>query len=368
MAPVSLPPGFRFHPTDEELITYYLKRKINGLEIELEVIAEVDLYKCEPWDLPGKSLLPSKDQEWYFFSPRDRKYPNGSRTNRATKGGYWKATGKDRRVSWRDRAIGTKKTLVYYRGRAPHGIRTGWVMHEYRLDETECEPSAYGMQDAYALCRVFKKIVIEAKPRDQHRSYVHAMSNVSGNCSSSFDTCSDLEISSTTHQVQNTFQPRFGNERFNSNAISNEDWSQYYGSSYRPFPTPYKVNTEIECSMLQHNIYLPPLRVENSAFSDSDFFTSMTHNNDHGVFDDFTFAASNSNHNNSVGDQVIHVGNYDEQLITSNRHMNQTGYIKEQKIRSSLDNTDEDPGFHGEYIYIIWVQIQDCYDRCSSYI
>ena len=95
-------------------------------------------------------------------------------------------------------------------------------------------------QDAYALCRVFKKIVIEAKPRDQHRSYVHAMSNVSGN--SSFDACSDLEISSTTHQVQNAFQPRFGNGRFNSNAmISNEDWSQYYGSSYAPFPTPYKV-------------------------------------------------------------------------------------------------------------------------------
>lgn len=53
MAPVSLPPGFRFHPTDEELVAYYLKRKINGREIELEIIPEVDLYKCEPWDLPG---------------------------------------------------------------------------------------------------------------------------------------------------------------------------------------------------------------------------------------------------------------------------------------------------------------------------
>lgn len=53
MAPMSLPPGFRFHPTDEELVAYYLERKITGRSIELEIIAEVDLYKCEPWDLPG---------------------------------------------------------------------------------------------------------------------------------------------------------------------------------------------------------------------------------------------------------------------------------------------------------------------------
>ncbi|GLT65538.1 hypothetical protein SLA2020_379660 [Shorea laevis] len=156
MAPVGLPPGFRFHPTDEELVNYYLKRKINGQEIELDIIPEVDLYKCEPWELAEKSFLPSRDPEWYFFGPRDRKYPNGFRTNRATRAGYWKSTGKDRRVTCQTRPIGMKKTLVYYRGRAPQGIRTDWVMHEYRLDDKEFEDTS-GIQDTYALCRVFKK-------------------------------------------------------------------------------------------------------------------------------------------------------------------------------------------------------------------
>lgn len=57
MSPVGLPPGFRFHPTDEELVNYYLKRKINGQEIELDIIPEVDLYKCEPWELAGTDVL-----------------------------------------------------------------------------------------------------------------------------------------------------------------------------------------------------------------------------------------------------------------------------------------------------------------------
>ncbi|KAH0457167.1 hypothetical protein IEQ34_015074 [Dendrobium chrysotoxum] len=166
MAPVGLPPGFRFHPTDEELVNYYLKRKIHGLKIELDIIPEVDLYKCEPWELADKSFLPSRDPEWYFFGPRDRKYPNGFRTNRATRAGYWKSTGKDRRVSSQNRAIGMKKTLVYYRGRAPQGIRTDWVMHEYRLDDKECEDTM-GIQDSYALCRVFKKNVVCTEVEEQ---------------------------------------------------------------------------------------------------------------------------------------------------------------------------------------------------------
>ncbi|GKV37863.1 hypothetical protein SLEP1_g45835 [Rubroshorea leprosula] len=167
MAPMSLPPGFRFHPTDEELVAYYLDRKISGCPIELDVIPEVDLYKCEPWDLPEKSFLPSKDMEWYFYSPRDKKYPNGSRTNRATQAGYWKATGKDRSVHTQKKAVGMKKTLVYYRGRAPHGIRTNWVMHEYRLLDSVCGTPSSTLKDTYALCRIFKKTMQIPKAKEE---------------------------------------------------------------------------------------------------------------------------------------------------------------------------------------------------------
>lgn len=80
--------------------------------------------------------------EWYFFSFRDRKYATGYRTNRATGSGYWKATGKDRNVldPVTRAVVGMRKTLVFYKNRAPNGIKTGWIMHEFRLESPHMPP------------------------------------------------------------------------------------------------------------------------------------------------------------------------------------------------------------------------------------
>ncbi|KAM1474834.1 hypothetical protein ACFX2I_030800 [Malus domestica] len=153
-----LPPGFRFHPTDEELITYYLLKKVLDGSFIGRAIAEVDLNKCEPWELPDKAKMGEK--EWYFFSLRDRKYPTGLRTNRATEAGYWKATGKDREIysSKTCALVGMKKTLVFYRGRAPKGEKSNWIMHEYRLEgKFAYHYLSRSSKDEWVISRVFQK-------------------------------------------------------------------------------------------------------------------------------------------------------------------------------------------------------------------
>ncbi|KAL1321650.1 hypothetical protein HN51_066516 [Arachis hypogaea] len=63
--PLDLPPGFGFHPTDEEIITYYLTEKVMNSSFSATAIGEADLNKSEPWDLPKKAKMGEK--EWYFF-------------------------------------------------------------------------------------------------------------------------------------------------------------------------------------------------------------------------------------------------------------------------------------------------------------
>ncbi|KAH9321261.1 hypothetical protein KI387_015900, partial [Taxus chinensis] len=143
-------PGFRFHPTEQELVGFYLKKMVQGKLHNFSYIGLLDLYRYDPWDLP--SLGRSGEKELFFFVPRDKKC-NGGRPSRITASGYWKATGSDRYV--RDehgKPLGLKKTLVFYRGRAPRGEKTDWIMNEYRMPDSNDK-----YRKEVVLCRIYRK-------------------------------------------------------------------------------------------------------------------------------------------------------------------------------------------------------------------
>lgn len=176
IAAASIYPGFRFAPTDEELISYYLKNKVEGSQDSVGLIAVVEINKFEPWDLPAKSLIQS-DNEWFFFSPRGRKYPNGSQSKRATERGYWKATGKERNVKSGSKCIGTKRTLVFHIGRAPKGERTEWIIHEFNMTEKS--------QDSLVICRLKRNSEFQSSdsPKLSSSNQGHIPAESNGNLS-----------------------------------------------------------------------------------------------------------------------------------------------------------------------------------------
>ncbi|XP_009629334.1 protein BEARSKIN2-like [Nicotiana tomentosiformis] len=228
-----VPPGFRFHPTDEELLHYYLKKKLSFQKFDMEVIREVDLNKIEPWELQERCKIGSTPQnEWYFFSHKDRKYPTGSRTNRATNAGFWKATGRDKCIRNTLKKIGMRKTLVFYRGRAPHGQKTDWIMHEYRLEDSDENSS----EDGWVICRVFKK---------------KNLFKVIGNNNEGSAASSDLLNNTSIHQPRTNFT-----HKDSPYLLQHQQHGHDHGLNYSHIPTAVAATFPHEYNSHNNNIQL----------------------------------------------------------------------------------------------------------------
>lgn len=238
-------PGFRFHPTEEELIEFYLRRKVEGKRFNVELITFLDLYRYDPWELPAMAAIGEK--EWYFYVPRDRKYRNGDRPNRVTTSGYWKATGADRMIrSETSRPIGLKKTLVFYSGKAPKGTRTSWIMNEYRLPHHETEKY---QKAEISLCRVYKRPGVE-----DHPSVPRSLSTRHHNHNSS--TSSRLALRQQQHHSSSSNHS--DNNLNNNNNINNlEKLSTEYSGDGSTTTTTTNSNSDVTIALANQNIYRP---------------------------------------------------------------------------------------------------------------
>ncbi|KAK8579206.1 hypothetical protein V6N13_142423 [Hibiscus sabdariffa] len=260
---LSLPPGFRFYPTDEELLVQYLCRKVAGHHFSLQIIAEVDLYKFDPWVLPSKAVFGEK--EWYFFSPRDRKYPNGSRPNRVAGTGYWKATGTDKVIMTDGRKVGIKKALVFYIGKAPKGTKTNWIMHEYRLLENSRKHGSSKLDD-WVLCRIYKKNSSAQKSLSTVASKEHSHNGSSSSSSSQLD-----DILESFPELDDRFfgLPRVNSLKtlqndekmaFHSPGCANLDWASLAGLNSLPELVPsVQTQTQGIPSYGDNDFYVPTM-------------------------------------------------------------------------------------------------------------
>nr|UBT01679.1 NAC transcription factor 75 [Litchi chinensis] len=163
-----MPPGYRFYPTELELVSFYLHNKLEGNREDLNrlmdrIIPVVNIYQYNPWDLPRFSefLFHRDPEQWFFFIPRQESEARGGRPNRLTTTGYWKATGSPSFVYSSNGPVGEKRTMVFYNGRAPNGKKTEWKMNEYKAVDREASSSAGAtptvMRQEFSVCRVYKK-------------------------------------------------------------------------------------------------------------------------------------------------------------------------------------------------------------------
>ncbi|XP_038690345.1 NAC domain-containing protein 90-like [Tripterygium wilfordii] len=169
----NMPPGYRFYPTEDELVSFYLHNKLENTRDDLyhvmdRVIPVLDIYHFYPSDLPyyAGDRCQGDPEQWFFFIPRQESEARGGRPKRLTDSGYWKATGSPGYVySSEHRIIGVKKTMVFYEGRAPTGTKTDWKMNEYKAIDGEplsstTTTSALALpklRQEFSLCRVYKK-------------------------------------------------------------------------------------------------------------------------------------------------------------------------------------------------------------------
>jgi len=141
-----LPVGFRFRPSDEELVRDYLLKKVMGEELPWDGIGECDLYgEKPPWEICGDQ----EGEKVYFFA-KLRKLSK-SRVARTAGSGVWHENSSHNIYDEEGDVIGARKLFCFKVKDGSTMKRSDWIMHEFSL-VGEHEQSAN-----WVLCTLQKK-------------------------------------------------------------------------------------------------------------------------------------------------------------------------------------------------------------------
>ncbi|CAN6865198.1 unnamed protein product, partial [Brassica oleracea] len=126
---MKLPIGYRFHPTDQELILHYLLPKAFASPLPSSIIPVFDVFFSHPLTFPGDQ----EEKKRYFFSKKRREV--SSRIKISSDDGYWKPIGKEREIIACGRTVGIRRTLAFHEtNKASSKLnKTRWNMTEYCL-------------------------------------------------------------------------------------------------------------------------------------------------------------------------------------------------------------------------------------------
>ncbi|CAE5956242.1 unnamed protein product [Arabidopsis arenosa] len=131
--------GFRFDPTDVELVLGYLKPFLEGKALPKNKIHVKDIYLYHPNQLLVE-FEKGNEKELFFFTPRSLVCSGGERVARSANGGFWHSTTGSKDIIIGDTVIGVKQCFNFFdgkllNGRRPKEGKTNWLMIEYRLVE-----------------------------------------------------------------------------------------------------------------------------------------------------------------------------------------------------------------------------------------
>ncbi|XP_031270082.1 NAC domain-containing protein 41-like [Pistacia vera] len=244
-----VPTGFRFNPTDEELIEI-LERKVSGKAMPLHdcFIVERNLYEHEPEDLEWDQTMAVHKNERYFYCIRE----NDSRE--VSGRGWWKATSHVKKINAnKECVVGYKRPLTFHKfkddkRKRNKAVKTNWIMYEYSLESYTTE---------WRICKIKYKgnQTVQVQEEVENVKKYYSLSNESGGSCSIMEMQSafvdeELQPPQSIDQTEKIYEPGFG-QNMNTDVMDEQQLFLYASCSYDPILT-HITNDYYYCDQLEH--------------------------------------------------------------------------------------------------------------------